>query len=86
MAFVGFLINIPFSKLGFKMIGWIIIGIFALVGFAIGTFKVPRIESISFTRHTAGENIDDVIKRAILFKLKRNKIYVYAKEEKDNDD
>ena len=27
----------------------------------------------------------DVIKRAIKFKMKKNKIYVYAKEEKDND-
>ena len=58
--------------------------IFALIGFLAGTFKIPRVDSIPFTRNTAGENIDEIIKRAIKFKLKKNKIYVYAKEEKDN--
>lgn len=85
MAFVGLLIYLPFSliinSLTFKLV---FIGVFGIIGFIIGTLKMPRIESIPFTRKTAGENIDDIIKRAIKFKLKKNKIYVYAKEEKDN--
>lgn len=42
---------------------------------------MPNIESFNITRKTGGENIDDVIKRWVLFKKKKNKIYVYAKEE-----
>ena len=45
---------------------------------------MPQIDSIKISRETAGENLDDIIKRAIKFKLKKNRIYVYAKEEKDN--
>lgn len=55
--------------------------IFALIGFGIGTFKMPKIDSFQVTRKTGGENIDDVIKRAILFKKKNNKIYLYTREE-----
>ncbi|MCI9110724.1 MAG: PrgI family protein [Bacilli bacterium] len=51
------------------------------VGFAIGTFKVPDTRKFKLTEKTGGENIDDVIKRAIRFKQKKNRIYVYMKEE-----
>ena len=46
---------------------------------------MPQIDSIKLCRQTAGENIDDIIIRGIKFKLKKNKIYIYAKEEKDDD-
>ncbi len=47
---------------------------------------MPNIDSFKITRKTGGENIDDIIKRAFLFKRKKNKIYIYAREEtKDGD-
>ena len=50
--------------------------------FSIGTFKVPKIGSSKFFRDISGENIDDIIKRYIKFKSKKNKIYtLYTKEE-----
>ena len=55
----------------------IFIGIFGLIGFLIGTFKVPESNAFSITKKTGGENIDEVIKRYIEFKLQKNKIYVY---------
>lgn len=86
MALVGFLVYLPFSLIINSLaVRLIFMGVFGAIGFIIGTLKMPRIESIKFTKNTAGENIDDIIKRAIKFKLKKNKIYVYAKEEKDND-
>ena len=81
---IGFIFYLIFSMVGLKTVGLIIVGIFALIGFVIGTCKMPKIETLQVSRQTAGENLDDIIKRAIKFKLKRNKIYVYAKEEKDN--
>lgn len=56
---------------------------FALIGFLIGTLKMPNIAKFDFTKKTGGENLDDIIKRAIKFKTKGKKIYIYEEEEKD---
>lgn len=80
LIFYGLLKNIGLAKIG---IGILIL--FAVIGFIIGTCKMPRIDSLKIARQTEGENLDEIIKRAIKFKMKKNKIYVYAKEEKDND-
>lgn len=82
-AGVGLLFYFIFSMLNIKMVGLIILAIFALIGYAIGMLKVPEIEKFEFSKKTGGENIDDVIKRAINFKTKGKKIYVY-KEGKNN--
>lgn len=56
---------------------------FAVIGFLIGTLKMPDIAKFDFTKKTGGENIDDIIKRAIKFRTKGKKIYIYKEEEKD---
>lgn len=80
-AGVGFLINLILSIFGLTFIGLIIIGVFALIGYAIGTFKIPEIGSFAFTKKVGGESIDEIILRAIKFKRSKNKIYVYDEEE-----
>ncbi len=59
---------------------WIVITIaFAVIGFGIGTLKVPNTTAFEVTRKTSGENIDDVILRWLKFKFKaKKKIYVYT--------
>lgn len=85
---VGLLVGLPFyfilKAFGASVVGIVITVIFALIGFSIGTFKVPEIATIDFTRKTGGENIDDIIKRYIMFKKNKNKVYVY-KEDMKND-
>ena len=44
---------------------------------------MPNIEKFEFSKKTGGENIDDIIKRAIKFKTKGKKIYVYEGEKVD---
>lgn len=83
-ALLGLIVYGIFKMIGLKVIGIIFLVIFALIGFVVGTCKMPQMDSIKISRETAGENLDDIIKRAIKFKLKKNRIYVYAKEEKDN--
>lgn len=85
MAIVGFIIYSLLKVIKLGTVGIVILAIFAILGFIIGTCKMPRIESLKISRQTEGENLDEIIKRAIKFKMKKNKIYVYAKEEKDND-
>lgn len=80
-AIIGSLSYFILDASGLKLIGMIVIAIFALIGFCIGTFKVPDIGAFSFTKKVGGENIDDVIIRAIKFKMARSKIYVYEEEE-----
>lgn len=85
---IGAVAGLPFYFIfsAFKMniVGIIIMGLLALIGFIIGTFKFPEIAAFKFTKAVGGENIDDIIKRAIKFKKNGNKIYLYTKEEEKN--
>ena len=83
-AAIGLLFYFIFSMIGLTMVGIIIVAIFALIGFAIGTFKMPELGKFEFSKKTGGENVDDVIRRAIKFKTSGKKLYVY-KEGKNND-
>ena len=80
---VGLLFYLLFSALNLYMVGIAFVIVFAIIGFIIGTFKMPEISKFEFTRKTGGENIDDVIKRALKFRKNGRKIYVY-KEGKNN--
>lgn len=80
-AGIGALIYLVLKMINLTMIGIIMIGLFALIGFVIGRFPMPDITTLEITRKTGGENIDDVIKRAVMFKQKRKRIYVYMREE-----
>ena len=62
-------------------IGIGIIILLGLLGFIIGTFKVPDSGALKVTRLVGGENIDDVILRYIKFKQKKNKIYITKEED-----
>lgn len=85
---IGGGIGLPFyfilSTFKLNLIGIIIIALLALIGFIIGTFKFPEFSGLKFTKIVGGENIDDIIKRAFMFKRKGSKIYIYTKEEEKN--
>lgn len=76
----GGLIGLPFywllKPLKLAVIGIVIMAILALIGFCIGTFKIPNSDAFKITRLAGGENIDDLILRYIKFKRKKNKIYI----------
>ena len=69
---VGLIFYSIFSLLNFTIGGLIAIGIFGLIGFIIGTFKMPESTAFEITKKTGGENIDDVIIRAIKFKMQKS--------------
>ena len=81
---IGVLFYFLFSALKLNMVGIGITIFLALIGFGIGTLKVPNLAKFEFTKATGGENIDDIIKRAIRFRQKGKKIYVYKEETKDD--
>lgn len=78
---IGLIFYFLFNLIGLTVVGIIITAFFGLIGFCIGTFKVPDSKKFKITEKTGGENIDDIIKRVIKFKQKKNRIYVYMKEE-----
>ncbi len=85
---IGAVVGVPFYFIfaAFKLnvVGIVIMAVLALIGFIIGTFKFPEINSLKFTKKVGGESIDDIIKRAIKFKKRGNRIYLYTKEEEKN--
>lgn len=82
-AAVGLVFYFILKMFNLTMAGIIVVAVFALIGFAIGTLKVPEIAKFEFSKKTGGENIDDVIRRAIKFKMKGKKIYTYKEDTKD---
>ncbi len=83
-AGVGAIIWWLTGMMGIGTVGLIIMLVLAVLGFGIGTLKVPNTSAFEVTRKTGGENIDDVILRWIKFKLNnKKKIYVYMEKEKN---
>jgi len=81
-ALVGSIWLLIFSAMGMKMVGIIMMAIFALIGFVIGAVKIPTITYIPVTKRIGGEPISEIIFRYIKFK-KNRKMYTYinTKEE-----
>lgn len=86
---IGFIFYFFLKLIGLSFVGIIIMLLFGLIGFAIGTLKVPDTTAFEITKKTGGENIDDVIKRAFKFKMQKNKIYYWdyesTKEEREDE-
>ncbi len=80
-AIIGGLFYLIFNAIGLTVLGIIFVVLFGLIGFCIGTFKMPESKKFKLTEKTGGEAIDDVIKRWINFKRGKNKIYIYLKED-----
>lgn len=81
-AIIGFVVYYFFSSIfGLGKIGLLLTVVFAIIGYGITTLKVPESNNFTITRKTGGERMDDVILRALKFKQKGKRIYVYTKEE-----
>lgn len=80
-AAVGALFFGIFSAMGMTPIGIGAMGVFAVIGWAIGALKIPTIVAIPITKKIGGEPLGEIIFRYIKFK-KNRKIYTYTKEEK----
>ena len=70
-----------FNALGITLLGQIIVVLFGVLGFIIGTFKVPDTNSFEITKKAGGQNIDEIIQRYIAFKKKKNRIYINEEEK-----
>lgn len=78
---IGLIFYYIFSLFNVNIIGIVFVVIFALLGFTIGTVKIPDSNNFELTRKAGGQNIDEIIVRYMKFKINKKKIYVYCKEE-----
>lgn len=83
---IGFVFYFILNMIGLSTVGVIIMIIFAVIGFGIGTFKMPNTKSFEITKKTGGEKIDEIIIRLIKFKMKKNRIYIYDKKEEETNE
>ena len=77
---VGLIFYFIMSAINMKILGVFLLVVFAALGYAFGTVKMPRITGWSFTKNIEGDSLDDVFRRYIKFKSNK-KIYTYTKEE-----
>ena len=83
---IGIVVGLPlyFILRNFNQIVAIIITLMpGLVGFVLGTIKVRPLGNVKWTKDTEGENLDEVIRRAIEFRRKGKKLYFYNREDEE---
>ena len=66
---------------GFNIAGIIIMVILGILGFVIGTFKMPQNDRFEITKKAAGVSLDKVLTESIKFRINKNKLYVYDTAE-----
>ena len=81
-AVVGSIFYLIFTIINLKMVGIIILILFALIGFGIGTIKIPTFGNSKMTKNLGGESLDQIIYKYILFK-KNRKVYSYSIPRKE---
>lgn len=83
-GFIGTLIGLAIGTLFFNMfsiigattVGWVVLAIFAVIGFIIGQVKIPKSNSFDLFKKTGGEYVHEIIIKYFQF-TKRRKIYTY---------
>lgn len=80
---IGFIFYIIFTALKVEMAGIITMAALALIGFLIGTVKIPTVAGLPFTKKIGGEPLSEIIRRYINFRMNR-KIYTYSTKEENN--
>lgn len=84
-AFIGMFFYFIFGVLlGISILGYIFIGLFALIGYGIATIKIPTSGANKLAKNVGGDSIDDIILKYIIFK-KNRKVYTYAIDRKEPD-
>lgn len=77
---VGVIIGIIPLLFNFQVGMFILVGIFGLLGFIIGTFPVMYIPGIPITKEIQGEYLYNIVFRYYVFKGRRS-LKIYSEEE-----
>lgn len=85
----GGIIGLLFYFIFGGLLGLVKIGIalaiaMAAIGFGIATLKIPESNNFDIMRKTGGENLDDIIIRALKFKARGKRIYLNVDTKEEN--
>lgn len=85
----GGIIGLLFYFIFGGLLGLVKIGIalaiaMAAIGFGIATLKMPESNNFDIMRKTGGENLDDIIIRALKFKARGKRIYLNVDTKEEN--
>lgn len=84
-ALIGVIIYFILSMIGLKTIGIVCIAVLSIIGYGIGTIKIPTLSGVPFTKKIGGEDLGEIIIRYIKF-LKNKKIYTYVDTKEEEED
>ena len=73
------------SILGATLIGMAAVLLFGLIGFIIGSAKMPNSQNFEILRKTGGEDIDEILIRLLKFKKSGKKVYLYYTGGKEDE-
>lgn len=73
---VGYFFFAMFKSFGAPVVGWIMVGLWALIGFILGQVKLPKSNSFDLLKKVGGDYVLDVIINYFKFR-KNRKIYTY---------
>lgn len=81
----GLIFYFIFAKIfGITWLGIAFVILFALLGFLVGTFKIPDTNAFEITRKAGGEYIDKAFLKWWKFKKRGNLIYTYVDAKEEN--
>lgn len=83
-AVIGSIFYLILSIFAMKIVGLIVMGIFAVIGYCIGTIKIPTMGNSKITKNVGGDSIDEIIYHYIMFN-KNKKVYSYAVPREEPD-
>ena len=83
-ALIGLVFYLIFSAIGVKPVGIAIMAILAVLGYLIGTVKIPTTGNTKISKNVGGESIDQIITEYVTFK-KNKKVYSYSVPRKEPD-
>ena len=73
------------SILGVPLLGMVAVLLFGLIGFGIGSLKMPNSQNFEIFRKTGGEDIDEILIRLLKFKKGGKKVYLYYTGGKEDE-
>ena len=81
LAIGGLFYLIVAKGFGQDTAGLVVLGVFGVIGFGVGTIKIPTIPSLPVTKKIGGESIDQIVLRYIQFKKTKKKYAYYITKE-----
>lgn len=81
-ALIGGIFYFIVAKIfGQEIAGYVVLAFFGLIGFLIGTIKIPTLSGLPITKKIGGESIDEIVIRFFKFRMTKKKYAYFITKE-----